>query len=206
MTYRIPKVIVGPDEEPITLDEARAHLRVDDPEESDAIETDMLLMWMAAAREYCEEFTGLSFALRTLEIALDEFPTSTDVAGLGIELPMGPVVSVLAVNWGDESDEDLAAADFVLDTYSAQHRLMPAATAWPSVTADTNKVKVRYLAGYGDSSDSAGPIPRRAKAAILLVLGHLYRNREATTAEALSTLPLGVQSLLRPLRVRLGMA
>lgn len=206
MTHRTPIVITEPDEEPVSLDEARAHLRADDPEESDAIETSMLLMWLAAAREHCEDFTGLSFAVRTLEIALDEFPTSTGVGGLGIDLPMGPVVAVLSVGWGDESDEEMAGADFVLDTYRAPNRLMPVAAGWPSVTAGTNRIKARYIAGYGDSSDAAGPIPKRAKAAILLVLAHLYKNREATTAEALSTLPLGVASLLRPLRVRLGMA
>lgn len=42
------------------------------------------------------------------------------------------------------------------------------------------------------------------KAAILLLTGHLYRNREAVTGESVNELPLGVHSLLWPHRVGLG--
>lgn len=41
-------------------------------------------------------------------------------------------------------------------------------------------------------------------AAILLLTGHLYRNREAVTSENAVQLPLGAQSLLWPHRVGLG--
>lgn len=42
------------------------------------------------------------------------------------------------------------------------------------------------------------------QAAILLTAGHLYRNREATTAEPVRDLPQGVHQLLWPHRVGLG--
>ena len=42
------------------------------------------------------------------------------------------------------------------------------------------------------------------KAAILLLTGHLYRNREAVTGESVNELPLGVHALLWPHRVGLG--
>lgn len=42
------------------------------------------------------------------------------------------------------------------------------------------------------------------RAAILLMLGHLYRNREAVVSEATNELPLGVTQLLWPHRVGLG--
>lgn len=42
------------------------------------------------------------------------------------------------------------------------------------------------------------------RAAVLLTLGHLYRNREAVVSEAANELPLGVTQLLWPHRVGLG--
>lgn len=41
-------------------------------------------------------------------------------------------------------------------------------------------------------------------AAVLLLAGHLFRNREAVTAEAARELPMGVTQLLWPHRVGLG--
>lgn len=39
------------------------------------------------------------------------------------------------------------------------------------------------------------------KSAVLLTVGHLYANREATTPRQLADLPMGVQFLLQPFRV-----
>ena len=41
-----------------------------------------------------------------------------------------------------------------------------------------------------------GAIPQRYKAAILLMLGHLYENREAVVGTIVSKLPLAYESLL----------
>lgn len=222
---RTPKVIVAPDVEPVTIAEARAHVEAQayDDTDVDPIDDAMLDGWIAAAREYCENFLGLSLATRTLEIAMDAFPTSTD--GTAIDLPMGPVREIVSVfvpaetgYTSDDVDSDSAAdadifADgqvnpdlYVLDDYRRPHQLKPVAAAWPSITAATNAVKVRYLAGYGVDSDGGEVLPKSIRAGLLLVLGHLYANREASTEQALSTIPLGVESLLRPHRVLLGMA
>lgn len=42
------------------------------------------------------------------------------------------------------------------------------------------------------------------RAAVLLVLGHLYRNRESVADSKLIELPLGARALLWPLRANLG--
>lgn len=42
------------------------------------------------------------------------------------------------------------------------------------------------------------------RAAVLLMAGHLYRNREAVTEGAMHEMPLGARSLLWPHRVGLG--
>jgi uncharacterized phiE125 gp8 family phage protein len=203
-----PKVIDGPVTEPLSIAECRAHLEAQAYEDTDVdpVDDDMIAGWLAAAREYCEDFLGLSLSTRTLEVALDTFPTSTSPGGTEIEIPMGPVREVLSISWGDESDEEVAAADFLLDDYRKPNRVKPVAAAWPSVTASTNAVKIRYLAGYGVDSDGGEALPRVLRSAILLVLGHLYENRSDSVEKALATIPTGAETLMRARRVRLGMA
>lgn len=63
---------------------------------------------------------------------------------------------------------------------------------------------------YGNSPDE--PLPASIKAAILLMIGHLYENREATNqgggfgTTLVNELPLGVQALLIPYQRRTSMA
>lgn len=190
---RRPKLISLDGEEPVSLAECKAHLRVDTADE-DALITAMAL----AAREYCEEFTGLALSLRTLELAIDAYPANDDP----IELPFGPVREIVSVATnGIPLDE----ATYMLDDYAAPAALWPADT-WPAITAATNAVAVRYVAGYGLHDMQDMPLPWSIRAALLLVLGTLYEHREETTDRAVAALPLGVEALLRPHRVRLGMA
>lgn len=57
-----------------------------------------------------------------------------------------------------------------------------------------------------DESPEALPMVINAavRAAILLILGHLYANREDVVATAVNKLPMGAHSLLYPHRVGLG--
>ena len=67
---------------------------------------------------------------------------------------------------------------------------------------------IRYTAGYGpQDSDGFGELlPASCKGAMKLMVGHFHAHREAAMEVALSTVPLGVHSRLRPYRVLLGMA
>lgn len=223
---RTPKIVAAADAEPVSVAEARAHLEAQAYEDSDVdpIDDAMIEGWIAAAREHCENFTGLSLATRTLEIALDSFPTGT-TGGVAIDLPGGPVREIVQIMTPAQADyttddidsdslaEEAIYADgmvnpglYVLDNYRKPNQAKPVAAAWPVIAAAANAVRIRYIAGYGIDSDGGEAVPKVIRAAILLVLGHLYRNREATTEEALVKLPLGVESLLRPHRILLGMA
>jgi uncharacterized phiE125 gp8 family phage protein len=216
-----PLIVTYPLAEPLTLDECRQHLRVVEYEADDSDsdltgyhpDDDLIMAMQASAREYVENFTGLSLSTRTLEIAMDSFPTVLVDGTTSIDLPMGPVQSVVSISIGEPSsdtaveDFEVAATDYVLDIYRNPQRVVPVST-WPSMTAATNTIKVRYIAGYAIASlaEDARTLPSALRAALLLVLGHLYEHREENTETALQSLPLGAEALMRPLRVRLGMA
>lgn len=184
------RVVVAPETEPITLEEARLHLRLDAYGSPPGHEDDSLIAaLLPAAREYCELYAGRSFAPQTLELTMNEFPViwrSTSA----IELPMAPVISV----------ESVASVDGTLDGtgYSLEAGKLYPALAWPTVTTFPAAIRIRYRAGFSLPGESPqdDPLPARARAAILLVLGDLYENRTATAADQRYELPFGVQSLL----------
>lgn len=141
-----------------------------------------------------------------------------------IELPMGPVREIVSIFvpaqaefTSDDVDSDATAdapvwADgevnpdnYALDNYSLPGKVTPV-SSWPTIATATNAVKIRYLAGYGVDSDGGEPLPKAIRSAILLVLGDLMKNRENDVAGSTSPGTTTAEALMRPLRVRLGMA
>lgn len=74
------KISVAPVTEPVSLDEAKLHLRVDLTDEDTLIDT-----LIAAAREDCEKFQNRAYISQTWELWLDAFPSRNY-----IELPLPP--------------------------------------------------------------------------------------------------------------------
>jgi uncharacterized phiE125 gp8 family phage protein len=187
----------------LTIDELRDHLNIQpydlDSDGGGTHPDDAQIMAMAsAARAYCENFTGLVIGPATYELALDEFPEGA------IELPVAPISAVEYVTVGSGSDALIDDSTYTLDLFSSPARLVPV-TSWPSATAATNLIRVRFTAGYGVDSDSE-PLPWEIRAAILLLVGTLYARREDDTDKPITSIPTGIDALLRPRRVRLGMA
>lgn len=205
------KIVTQPIAEPLTLEECYAHLRiVPDEESSDLTHPDdsLILAQIGAARQFAEDFTGLSIAVKTYELALDAFPEDE------IKLPHPPLVEIESVRYVDPDEvvQTVPSVQYVIDTYQTAQGagwLFPAkGVEWPATDDVVNAVKIRYRAGYavdGDGSD-VEPLPYTVKAALLLIVGHLYEHREEATEKALAEIPLGAKALLRPLRVRFGMA
>jgi uncharacterized phiE125 gp8 family phage protein len=191
---------------PISLEEAKAHLRVMEDDEDDLIEA-----LLFAAIEHAEHFTGLTITPRQREVAFDAFPTETTD---GLELGTWPVHDAqitFTVNGVEDivSSSSETVLEVELDTYSRPAVIT--ATSWPSADARASAVRVSFSAGFQSATDSTDtpdylPLPAGVRAAVLLMLGHLYANREASVDRALSEVPFGIDALLRPHRMLLGMA
>ncbi len=209
------RVITQPTVEPITLDEAAMHLRLDSidspPEYHDA---DLVRWQISAAREFCEQYLGRSLAVQTLEYG------ATDFGGQGgISLPMGPIISVVSVSYVDEAGATILLDDgsgsptnvqFEIDQFSdPQEVRLPYNGTWPTARSHPGAVRIRYVAGYSLPSDSPSPecpLPWSLRAAMLLVLGHLYEQRENTSERPPQEIPLGAKALMDPYRLNMGFA
>lgn len=190
-------VSVEPSVEPVSLAEAKLHLRVDDDITSDDT---LISALISAARQKVEIETRRALVTQTQVLKMDRFPSGESAV---IELPNPPLQSVSAVQYVDQNGDTqtLAAADYIVDTASEPARITPAYnTFWPLTRAQINAVTVTFVAGYapgsGSPTDYAANVPQALKAAIKLLVGHWYENREAVGAVNLKPLPMAVDSLI----------
>lgn len=182
----MPYKIITPATAVLTTAEMKAHMRVDSSAEDSLIDD-----YLLAAMAYCQHYTGMAIGEQTVEIALDEFPEGP------IKLELPPATSIETVRYVDTNGgwQTLSSSLYTTDTYGQDHwLLMAAGTYWPDTYDSANSVKVRYIAG----SSTLHPA---VKAAIMLIVGDLHKNREQTTEKRLSIVPLGVDKLLDTVKV-----
>lgn len=133
------KTITAPAAEPVSLAEAKLHLRVDHAADDDLIEA-----LIVSAREDAEHRIGRALVMQTLEQVLDAFPDA-------IYLDMPPIQSVTSVKYLDTAgaEQTLNPSAYTADLDSAPGSIIPAyGAAWPSARDMPNAVRARYVAGY----------------------------------------------------------
>lgn len=188
------KIIQISETEPITLDEAKLHLRVTNDEEDNLIKS-----LITVARQRCEAVTNRALVSTTFELIMDSFPEK-------IVLPMPPAESVVCIEYKDCEgiEEEMPEEDYIF--YNSEPAvIIPAyGKSWPSFNPyPKGAVKVRYVAGYNSGEGPEFIIPEAIKEAMLLIIGVFYENREDILAKGHipKTLPLGVDALLYPYRI-----
>ena len=180
----------------ITLDEARLHCRAETFAEEDGLFDGLIL----AAYQTAENLTGRAFRERQETLILDGFASKSGA----IELPWTPVQSIDSVEYVDATGvtRSLSAPPLRLDTRPLYPLLAPQwDTEWPETIAEPESVTITATVGYADTE-----LPGDVRAALLLIIGHLYANRESVVLGTISSeLPMGVSMLLEPYKIhRIG--
>jgi len=189
-------LVTAPATEPLTLDEALSHLRVDAGDENDLVGT-----LIVAAREFCENFTHRAFITQTWDLKASCFPWGGDP----IWVPKPPLISVTSITSVDTAGatQTWSSALYTVDALAGPKARMGAIVPnygeiYPPTRAVVNAVTVRFVAGYG----AASAVPASVKAAMKLLIGNWWMNREAAAIVRASAdvLPLGVDALLWPFK------
>lgn len=155
-------LITPPAQEPITLAEAKAHLRITEPDQDD-----LIAAHLQAAREQAEQITGRAFMPQAWRVTLDAFPAGA------IELPRPPLAAVTSIKYIDPAgvQQTITPADYMLDTATEPGWVLPVAgKQWPATQDRINAVEVVYTVGWPD----AAAVPGAIKAWIKLRLQCLF--------------------------------
>ncbi len=157
--------------EPVTLAEAKAHLRL-----GTADEDGLLSQLIATARESLERRLGRALITQSWSLWLDAWP-----GGHAVPLPLPPVRSIAAVRLFDASHvaTTLAPATYWLDAVSMPARLLSTDGAWPRPGRAANGIEIAFTAGHGDL---ASEVPEPIRQALLVSVAALFENREGLAA------------------------
>jgi len=165
-------LVTPPSAEPVSLEEALVQCHADA-----GIEDAWFEARIAAGRRKAEDYIRRSLTTQTWALRFD------GVGPAVVELPRSPVQRLVSIT------VDAETVDVNKVTFNNEGS--PARVILPSITA--NAVRIKYVAGYGDSpSDVPGPI----RDAILLYVAHCYGNREGE-----SDLPKAFYNLIDPYRL-----
>jgi len=179
--------ITSPAVEPVSLQFAKQHCRVD-------TETDDLYIQslISVARQYVEDVLDITICSTVWEVKYDLFPVWAIVLP---RLPMLDRAVTVTYRTGDGTYGTLSGAtDFQVDASVLPGRIYPQwARSWPATRGDENSVTVRYSAGYGDDGQSAPPI---VKALILLLVAHWFDTRQPAVTGAPQSVPQTFDTLL----------
>ena len=167
-------LVTAPTAYPLTLAEAKDHLKVEHTDDDALIDT-----MLSAATSYTEGYTGRDLIQRTWDYSFERFPST-------FCLPKNPVLSITSITYidGDTSPEEQTIATTI---YGLDSGVEPAvvyrkyAQTWPIPRNQRNAITVRFITGYtglGSPEDLRGNIPESIKAAIKMIVGDLYANRE----------------------------
>lgn len=207
----MPLLLVNPPaEEPVSLAEAKLHLRVDFTDD-DALITALI----TAARAAAETITGRQLVTARWKLVLDSFPgpslmgvpagTPFSLPGHAILIPKCPIQSLVSIQYLDMASvwQVMPATDYTADLACEPARITPVfGKIWPITLPQIGAVTVTFDAGYGPAST----VPEGIKSWIKLRVGSLYAHREEIALlnrGSIESLPF-VDGLLDPFRMTLA--
>jgi len=186
----ISYLLAGPAEEPVTLAEAKAWVKLDGADE-DAL----LATLITAARLHLESVTGRALLTQSWRLVLDAWP-----AGGEVRLPVAPLSALTEIRAFDEDGDGhtLALEQFLVAPGDEPVRLLlPATVAGMPVLRQRFGIEIDYVAGFGAAAD----VPQELKQALLVLVAHWFEHRDAVViAGSGAVIPFGFDRLIAPWR------
>lgn len=222
MNFGLTQYADSPTAPALTRAEAKLHLRVDFDDNDSLIDA-----LVDAATQQAEAYCCAAITARDYLMTLSAFPrVSAGQSGpdpdwheypsrfghsgrpsrfpWALQFPVWPVVSVSSVQYLDTAGtlQTLSSSVYAQALDRRPPYIVPLPNqVWPVTYAQPDAVRVRFRAGMAEAN---GGIPAAVKAAICLILGHLYENREDVAGGMGGTpgeIPMGSRYLLNPYRM-----
>lgn len=174
---------------PVSLSEAKAHLRVDHDDQDDLITAQI-----KAATAWLDGYAGI------LGRALITQTWRQDFAGFAdrLLLPVSPVIAIVGVSYFDAGNVqqtlDAGVHDLFIDARGA-YVTRRSGQSWPVTFRRADAVSVTFTAGYGAAAD----VPEPIRQAILLIVQRLFDGADTSIDVAIDRV---VHALIAPYRMR----
>ena len=178
------QVKTEPAQEPVTLQEVKDYLRVEDNTDERVIRP-----FIETARRIAEEYLGRTLVSTTYTQFLDSLNELEDPLWEGVKtgpylnfyknyivLAESPVTSVTHVKTFNDSDEatTMAASKYYLDSAREPSRIvLRTGETFPTALRVANAIEIEFVAGYS----SIYSIPEPIRMGILQHIAHLYEHR-----------------------------
>lgn len=175
----------SPLSEPVTLDEAKAHLRIDHEGEDD-----LLNSLITTAREYLESQTQLALMTQSWRLCLDNWPTDPCLI-----LHKTPVQSIDQIEQFDANGDAqiISTSEKLLDGNAHPARLYTNQQSAPEQAI--NGIEITFTAGF----QSASEVPDMLKRALLIHIAQMYEFRGVVAPNMQpAAVPLGYTALISP--------
>jgi uncharacterized phiE125 gp8 family phage protein len=160
------QLVTPPAGEPVSLAEAKLHLRVDGGED------DLLIgSLITAARQAAETITHRQFITARWKLVMDAFPEHAAL------IHKSPLISVVTIEYLDMAGlvQTMSPSHYTVDAACEPARVTPIfGQTWPPTLPQIGAVSVTFDAGYGPAS----AVPEGIKSWIKLRVGSLYAHRE----------------------------
>lgn len=159
------KQTTAPTHEPITLAEAKLHLKVDGTDDDD-----LITALITVARRMGERETKRAFITQQWEMIMDSAPA-------GFEIPWPPLQRVLEIKVisaaGVETVVSSSNYDVDCSRGSPGRVKLAFGSIWPTHRNFASFI-VTFDAGYGDKAEN---IPEPLRQGILILIGNMYEHR-----------------------------
>lgn len=180
----------GPIAEPLSLADAKAHLRIDHDAE-DILISSLIL----TSRLHIEAALGIALVAQGWRLLLDRWPK-----GATVKVPLRPLIEVggIRVRGADGMPVAVAPTDYTIDGASAAPRIVRTAAAWPSPGIPVHGIEIDLSVGFGAAPTD---VPAPIRQALSMLVAHWYEHREPIEIGSEATaIPGAISELLLPWR------
>jgi len=184
-----PVRTVAPANMPVSLAEAKAHLRVDHDDQDELITAQI-----KAATAHFDGYTGILGRALVTQTWRQDFCRFAD----RLPLPVSPVTAIVSVGYYDADNMqqtlDAGVYDLFADARGAYVSLQPG-QVWPTTFNRAHAVSITFTAGFGAATD----VPEPIRQAILLIVQRLFDGADTEIDVAIDRV---VHALIAPYRMR----
>lgn len=176
-------------EDILPLATAKLHLRMDHDDDDNII-----AVYRDAAMRTAEHETNRLTGSGEFTVYFDTIPGEE----IFMKIPALPIASISAVQYHDGTDwQNIQASSYVADLYSEPCRIKFLTDDFATGDTEAMPFRIIFSGGYTDET-----VPKEMISGALLLLGHLYENRQDVVTGTISTqLPKGSEFLFQQLRI-----